>query len=133
MKTLQQIVDQLNRATKCDPLAITQLINHRVDINSALMAADDVDYLVDGRKAAHTLGLLGILNGMRSEDDPLIVAVFAATAPYVVAKFELLAVTDYQSRGRAFGFEQTGAVASVATPCCGGGACNTDKAAPAAE
>lgn len=90
MKTLQEVVDQLNVALQRDPQSITSLVNHRVPINEALAEAEDCSFTVLEDDERLLLGLVGVLNGFRDTDDPAIVVVLDSEDESKLLRFALI-------------------------------------------
>lgn len=65
--TIQDAIDLLNDALKCDPVAITSLTSHRVLCN--LKLADHKLIQVGSNEGTYRVGLLGIINGLFGVDD----------------------------------------------------------------
>lgn len=89
MKTVQQIVEQLNLALRLDPYTITFLVEQRLSINTALAQSDDCTFTVLEENNKLMLGLLGILNGCSEAHEPLITAMYAANDKKKLIRFTL--------------------------------------------
>lgn len=90
MKNLQQMVDQLNLALQLDPNAITSLANYRVPVNDALLEDENCSLIVLEGEGQWLIGLVGVLNGFRDEDDPVIAAVYDEQDESKLLRFTLI-------------------------------------------
>lgn len=61
-ESAQQAVDVLNQALEADPKAIQQLFDFRVPVSDAV--ADHESIMVRTKQGKHSLGFLGLLNGI---------------------------------------------------------------------
>lgn len=61
-ESAQQAVDVLNQALAADPKAIQLLFDHRVSVSDAV--AEHESIMVRTQHGKHSLGILGLLNGI---------------------------------------------------------------------
>jgi hypothetical protein len=61
-ESAQQAVDVLNQALAADPKAIQLLFDYRVSVGDTV--ADHESIMVRTKQGKHTLGVLGLLNGI---------------------------------------------------------------------
>jgi hypothetical protein len=76
--TVQQIVDLLNDAVKCDAVGIAALISQRVPCNDALANHPTIQCVCPETPKTDDcrVGLVGLLNGIAAIDGELIEAMF---------------------------------------------------------
>lgn len=67
--TISDVLDLLNSAVKCDPLAMHSLVEHRVSCNVPLAEHDTIqvvreqNWQEDPKSGPYSVGLLGLVNG----------------------------------------------------------------------
>ena len=83
----EKAVNLLNKCLKTDREAISKLCDKRVSVSKKLTKHPTIQ--VQNNSKSYYLGILGILNGIFTENNEFIVAVYKKEDPCIIDKFEI--------------------------------------------